>query len=134
MHYPREIIAERVVFTPAAQAQIAACRGPHNRLGMPIKWASSTSQAAFPPSIHLEFLDDLLVLVAHELAMDPRAIQDYAQRQATVSAHQDQIRLHQEFRPIDRGAHRPQSDSPGGGCASGAHAYVDRPARGVSPL
>jgi hypothetical protein len=33
VHYPRELIAERVVFTPADQAQIATCRGSHNRLG-----------------------------------------------------------------------------------------------------
>jgi hypothetical protein len=32
LHYPHELIAERVVFTPADQAQIATCRGPHNRL------------------------------------------------------------------------------------------------------
>src|SRR6266853_1631620 len=31
--YPRELIAARVVFTPADHAQIALCRGAHNRLG-----------------------------------------------------------------------------------------------------
>jgi hypothetical protein len=33
LHDPREIIAERVVFTHTDQSQIARCRGPLNRLG-----------------------------------------------------------------------------------------------------
>ena len=33
VHYPRDLIADRVRFTPADQAQIAQCRGAHNRLG-----------------------------------------------------------------------------------------------------
>ena len=33
LRYPRELIAERVVLTPADHAQIALCRGDHNRLG-----------------------------------------------------------------------------------------------------
>jgi len=34
LHYPHELIAERVVFAPADQAPIARCRGTHNRLGL----------------------------------------------------------------------------------------------------
>jgi hypothetical protein len=34
--YPRELIAERVVFTPADHAQIALCRGAHNLSGQNI--------------------------------------------------------------------------------------------------
>ena len=37
--YPRELIAERVVFTPADHAQIALCRGDHNRLGLAYQMA-----------------------------------------------------------------------------------------------
>jgi hypothetical protein len=33
LHYPHELIAERLVFTPADHARIARCRGSHNRLG-----------------------------------------------------------------------------------------------------
>ena len=33
--------------------------------------------------------------------MDPTAIQEYAQRQATVSAHQEHIRFHLGFRPFE---------------------------------
>ena len=33
VHYPRDLIADRVRFTPADQVQIAHCRGAHNRLG-----------------------------------------------------------------------------------------------------
>ena len=37
--YPRELIAARVVFTPADHAQIALCRGAHNRLGFAYQMA-----------------------------------------------------------------------------------------------
>jgi hypothetical protein len=36
---PRELIAERVVCTPADHAQIALCRGDHNRLGFAYQMA-----------------------------------------------------------------------------------------------
>jgi hypothetical protein len=104
LHYPREIIAERVVFTPADQAQIALCRGPHNRLGFAYQMGFLRLTDRFPTQQPLEILDDLLAFVAHELAIDPAAIQDYAQRQATVSAHQDHIRFQLGFRPFDAAA------------------------------
>src|SRR5437899_9753935 len=55
----------------------------------------------------LELLPDVLALVASELALAPTVIEAYAQRQATVSAHQEQIRLHlgfQAFGPPEREA------------------------------
>jgi hypothetical protein len=58
----------------------------------------------FPTQQPLEILDDLLAFVAHELATDPAAMQDYAQRQATVSAHQEEIRFYLGFRPFDTAA------------------------------
>ena len=33
LYYPRDLITERVRFTPADHTQIAHCRGVHNRLG-----------------------------------------------------------------------------------------------------
>jgi len=100
LHYPRELIAERVVFTPADQAQIASCRGSHNRLGFAYQMGFLQLTGRFPLQQPLEILGDLLAFVAQELALDPTAIADYAQRQATISAHQELIRLHLGFRPF----------------------------------
>ena len=46
--YPRELIAERVVFTPADHAQIALCRGDHNRLGLAYQMAFLRLTGRFP--------------------------------------------------------------------------------------
>src|SRR5262249_51844689 len=43
---------------------------------------------------------DVLAFVANELALTPTVIEAYAQRQATVSAHQEQSRLHLGFQPF----------------------------------
>jgi hypothetical protein len=101
LHYPRELIAERVVFTPADRAQIAACRGTHNRLGLAYQLGFLHLTGRFPAQQPLEILGDLLAFVAQEVAEDPRVIADYAQRQATVSAHQELIRVHLGFRVFD---------------------------------
>ena len=45
--YPRELIAERVRFTPADHPQIALCRGDHHRLGLAYQMAFCGSPAAF---------------------------------------------------------------------------------------
>ena len=76
LHYPHELIAERVVFTPADQAQIARCRGSHNRLGFAYQMSFLRLTGRFPTQQPLEILDDLghrdaervktrLALVAH---------------------------------------------------------------------
>jgi Domain of unknown function (DUF4158) len=101
LRYPRELIAERVVFTPADHAQITLCRGDHNRLGLAYQMAFVRLTGRFPNQQPLELLPDVLAFVAGELALAPMVIEAYAQRQATVSVHQEQIRLHLGFRAFD---------------------------------
>jgi hypothetical protein len=101
LRYPRELIAVRAMFTPADHAQIALCRGTHNRLGFAYQMAFLRLTGRFPNQQPLELLPDVLAFVASELALVPTVIEAYAQRQATVSAHQEQIRLHLGFRSFD---------------------------------
>jgi len=102
--YPRELIAERIVFTSADHGQVALCRGTHNRLGLAYQMAFLRLTSRFPSQQPLELLPDVLAFVASELALAPTAIEVYAQRQATVSAHQEQLRLHLGFQPFDAAA------------------------------
>jgi TnpA family transposase len=99
VHYPREIIAARVQFTPADHTQIARCRGDHNRLGFAYQMGFVRLTGRFPMSQPFELLDDLLAFVAGEVALEPTAIQAYAQRRQTVSEHQQLLQLHLGFRP-----------------------------------
>jgi hypothetical protein len=100
VHYPRDLIADRVRFTSADQAQIAHCRGAHNRLGFAYQLGFLRLTGRFPAQPPLELLDALLVFVASEVARDPVLIQDYAQRRQTVSEHQPLLRLYLGFRPF----------------------------------
>jgi uncharacterized protein DUF4158 len=100
VHYPRELIVDRVRFTPADHAQIAHCRGAHNRLGFAYQLGFLRLTGRFPAQQPLELLDDLLVFVAHAVALDPALIQDYAQRRQTVSEHQQLLELYLGFRPF----------------------------------
>ena len=100
VHYPRDLIADRVRFTPADQAQIAHCRGVHNRLGFAYQLGFLRLTGRFPAQQPLELLEDLLVFVAQEVALDPALIQDYAQRRQTVSEHQQLLALYLGFHPF----------------------------------
>src|SRR5262249_50389621 len=91
---------DRVRFTPTDQAQIAHCRGAHNRLGFAYQLGFLRLTGRFPAQQPLELLDDLLVFVAQEVALDPVLIQDYAQRRQTVSDHQQLLALYLGFRPF----------------------------------
>lgn len=101
LHYPRELIAERVVLTPADREQIAACRGAHNRLGLAYQLGFLHLTGRLPVQQPLEILGDLLAWVAPEVAEDPGVLADYAHRQATVSTHQELLRVHLGFRVFD---------------------------------
>jgi hypothetical protein len=100
VHYPRDLIADRVRFTPADHAQIAHCRGAHNRLGFAYQLGFLRLTGRFPAQQPLELLDDLLVFVAQEVALDPTLIQEYAQRRQTVSEHQQLLALYLGCRPF----------------------------------
>lgn len=83
---------------PADQAQIAPCRGAHNRLGFAYQLGFLRLTGRFPAQQPLELLDDLLRCVAQEVALDPALIQDYAQQRQTVSEHQQLLELYLALR------------------------------------
>src|SRR5215510_7813661 len=99
LHYPRDLITERVRFTPADHIQIAHCRGVHNRLGFAYQMGFVRLTGRFPAQQPLEMLHDLLVWVAQEVGIDPSAIEAYAQRRQTVSEHQLLLQGYLGLRP-----------------------------------
>ena len=88
VHYPRDLIVDRVRFTPADHTRSAHCRGAPNRLGFAYQLGFLRLTGRFPAQQPLERLDALLVFVAQEGARAPVLIQDYAQRRQTVAEHQ----------------------------------------------
>ena len=75
LRYPRELLAVRAVCTPADHAQIALCRGTHNRLGFAYQMAFLRLTGRFPNQQPLELLPDVLAFVASELALVPTVIE-----------------------------------------------------------
>jgi hypothetical protein len=58
MHYPRELLTERVTFTLADYAQIARCRGASHRLGLAYQLGFLRLTGRFPAQQPLEILHD----------------------------------------------------------------------------
>src|SRR5215475_3459232 len=99
LYYPRDLITERVRFTPADQSQITHCRGVHNRLGFAYQMGFVRLTGRFPAQQPLEMLPDLLVWVAQEVDIAPAVIEAYAQRRQTVSEHQLLLQSYLGLRP-----------------------------------
>jgi hypothetical protein len=100
VHYPRELIADRICFTLADHAQTAHCRGAHNRLGLASQLGFLRLTGRFPAQQPLELLDALLVFVAYGVALDPALIREYAQQRQTVSEHQQLLARYLGCRPF----------------------------------
>lgn len=92
LHYPRQQIVEQASFTAQDRERINRCYGDHRRLGFAYQMAFVRLTGRFPAQQPLELLEDLLTFVAAELDLDKGKIENYAQRQATASEHQEQIR------------------------------------------
>jgi hypothetical protein len=100
VHYPRDLIADRVRFPPTDQAQSAPCRGAHHRLGFASQLGFLRLTGRFPAQPPLALLDDLLVLVAQEGALDPALLQDDAPRRQTVAEPPHLLALSLGLRPF----------------------------------
>ena len=98
IYYPRQQIVERASFTAQDRARIDRCYGDHRRLGFAYQMAFVRLTGRFPVQQPLEIMDELLTFVAAELNLDIEAIKRYAHRQATVSEHQEQIRIYLQLR------------------------------------
>lgn len=71
--------------------QIATCRRQHNCLGFGYQLAFVRITNRFPFSTPFEILDDVLKFVGIQLDIPQNAIDLYAQRQQTISEHQEKI-------------------------------------------
>ncbi len=89
--YSRQQIAEQANFTLKDRDQIDQCRRNYNRLGFAYQMAFVRLTGRLPKQKPLERIEDLLSFVAIELKIDREEINRYAQRQVTVSQHQERL-------------------------------------------
>jgi len=101
--YSRGALFRQASLTQADEAEIAKCRGEHNRLGFAYQIGFTRLFNRFPNQQPLEIDAELLNYVAVQLNLDAEAIKEYAPWQHTVSEHQARIRQYLGFRPYDAG-------------------------------
>lgn len=79
------------VFTEADRLQISQCRRLPNQLGFAYMLAYVRMYGRFPKQVPLEVVHEPLQMACLALNCDPSLINDYAQRQQTVSTHRIKI-------------------------------------------
>jgi len=91
-HPARGQLIRQGSLSPQDLAEVAACRGDHNRLGFGYQIGFVRLFNRFPAQSPFEIQEDLLKFTAMQLHIDSERIEEYAGRQPTVSEHQAQIR------------------------------------------
>src|SRR3954454_25248788 len=90
--FSRTQMIREASLTEAVRAEVARCRGDHNRLGFAYQVGFVRLFNRFPAQKPLEICDELLHFVSLQLGIDEARIADYAPWQHTTSEHQGRIR------------------------------------------
>jgi TnpA family transposase len=99
--FTKNQITEKASFNIRDRHRIRQCRGTHNRLGFAYQMAFVRLTGRFPSQDPFEIIEEIVSFVGNELDLDPKKITGYSERQPTVSAHQQQIRLYLELKKFD---------------------------------
>lgn len=99
--FSRGQLIREASLTEADLAEIARCRGDHNRLGFAYQVGFVRLFHRFPTQHPLEVCDELLNFVALQLGIDEARVADYAPWQHTASEHQERIRDFLELATFD---------------------------------
>ena len=97
--FSREELVQRSTLTPEDILQIDQCRCGSNRLGFGYQLGFVRLMNRFPAQQPLEILPDLLLFIGNQLNEDPAIIQQYEQRQQTISEHR--LRIHDYLQKRD---------------------------------
>ncbi len=99
--WPRKQMIEYATLTPEDKAQIAQCRGTHNRLGFAYQIAFARLTNRFPAQQPLEIIQEVLDFVGVQLGIDVSQIEQYAERRQTVSEQQIRIQDYLKKKRLD---------------------------------
>ena len=90
--YSRKQLAEKASLTDEDLVHINQCRRPYNRLGFGYQVGFVRLLNRFPAQQPFELIDELVVFTVVQLRIETDIISKYAERQQTVSQHQERIR------------------------------------------
>ena len=89
--YSRQELIDKASLTSEDLEQINQCRRNYNRLGFAYQIGFVRLLNQFPTPNPFEIIDELLTFTSVQLQISESAINQYAQRQQTISQHQIQI-------------------------------------------
>ena len=92
--YTHEQLVNVAQFNTKDIEQITKCRQQHNRLGFGYQLAFVRLANRFPSQQPFEVLEDILTFASIQLSIPSKVINYYAQRQPTISEHQELIRCY----------------------------------------
>jgi TnpA family transposase len=101
--FSRTQMIREASLTEADRAEVARCRGDHNRLGFAYQVGFVRLFNRFPAQQPLEICDELLHFVSLQVGIDETRIADYAPWQHTTSEHQKRIRDYLRLTVFDTG-------------------------------
>lgn len=93
-NYSHDQLVNLTQFTTVDINQINLCRRQHNRLGFGYQLSFVRLLNRLPVQRPFEILNDILTFVSIQLNIPSSTISDYAQRQPTISDHQENIRCY----------------------------------------
>ena len=96
----RQHLINHASLTTDDLTQIHQCRRPHNRLGFAYQLGFVRLLNRFPAPHPFEHLPELLTYIGVQLDLDSDLIQQYTQRQQTISQHQARLRQYLQLRPF----------------------------------
>ena len=102
LNYSHEQLVNIAQFNTDDIKKINLCRRQHNRLGFGYQLSFVRLLNRFPVQQPFEILNDILSFVSIQLNIPSPAISDYAQRQPTISAHQENIRIYSRLQRLGK--------------------------------
>src|SRR3954470_22671413 len=104
--FSRTQMIREASLTEADRAEVARCRGDHNRLGFAYQVGFVRLFNRFPAHRPLEICDELRHFVSLQVGIDETRIADYAPWQHTTSEHRKRIRDYLRLSVFDTGQSR----------------------------
>lgn len=98
MRLTRRQLAEKAALTAADLMVVWRCRRDCNRFGMAYQIAFVRLLNRFPKQSPLELLDELVTFTSVQLKLDAALLDEYQQRQPTISEHQQRVAEHLQLR------------------------------------
>ena len=98
--YSRQQLIEQATLSKEDMREISQCRGSYSRLGFAYQIGFVRLRNRFPVQSPFEVLDDLLQYTSVQTGIESFEINQYASRQATISEHQNAIRLYLNLKEL----------------------------------